>query len=256
MAVDEALLAEQSPGAAPVLRFYGWVPPAVSLGYFQVPEEEINFDGLKNIGATWVRRATGGRAVLHDDEVTYALAIREELLPGTVTESYRVVSEALVAGLQTIGVQACVAPHSEVGRQGKGSAACFDAPSWYEVVCEGRKLVGSAQVRKNGAILQHGSIPLTFDVDRLMSCLHVGSASARDRVARVLRTKAAGLADVLGHRPSAEAVCAALVFGFEAVLGVRCVSSQLTPEENDAARLLVQNKDLRGVKDVQFNRHR
>lgn len=242
MAVDEALLAAQSPGASPVLRFYSWVPPAVSLGYFQVPGKEIDFGGLGKIGATWVRRATGGRAVLHDDEVTYAVVIREELLPGTVIETYRVLSEALVAGLRALGVPATVIPHSEVDRRGGASAACFDAPSWYEVVSDGRKLVGSAQVRRNGAILQHGSIPLSFDVDRLLSTLRVGSGPSRERVARVLRAKAAGLAEVLGQRPSPEAVREAIVSGFESVLGVTFVASGLTPQENEAARLLAAGK--------------
>ena len=170
MALDEALLEWHSKGEIPpTIRFYGWNPPTLSIGYFQKAEKEINFDKVKELGLGFVRRPTGGRGVLHDEELTYSVIVSEEYpnMPKTVTEAYRVISEGLLEGFRSLGLEAYFAiPRSEEEKnslKNPRSSVCFDAPSWYELVVEGRKIAGSAQTRQKGVILQHGSILLEID---------------------------------------------------------------------------------------------
>ena len=153
MALDEALLQHyvnslvKGEHPAPTLRFYGWQPPCLSLGYAQRAEREVDFEGCTRLGVDWVRRPTGGRAILHDwSELTYSLTAMEHepYLKGGVLESFRKISGALVEGLHRLGVEAETA-----GKEARGAstAACFDAPSAYEITFGGRKLIGSAQAR-------------------------------------------------------------------------------------------------------------
>ena len=240
MGVDEALMEQLNRGGNPVLRFYTWERPTVSLGYFQKPLEELDLDGLKQIRGEWVHRPTGGRAVLHDDELTYAVVIREEDLPGNVVETYRVLSQALVQGLCNLGVPAAMA--RDTLPLTSGSAACFDAPSWYEVVAEGRKLIGSAQVRRNGVILQHGSIPITFSVERLLNCLRFSQPRLRERTGRILQTKAGALSDFLPQRPELGAIMQACQQGFTQVHNIEFVTEDLKPGECQRAKELAVSK--------------
>ena len=138
MAVDEAIMTmvgrKESP---PTLRIYGWDPPALSLGYFQ-RAAEVDLTACRSRGVDVVRRPTGGRAILHDQEVTYSLSLPEDLpwLPRGVTEAYRLIAGGLVRGLKILGVPVEMAP---AGRRGAGkTAACFDAPCSYEIVARGR----------------------------------------------------------------------------------------------------------------------
>ncbi len=241
MGVDEALMEEMVPGKLPVLRFYTWERPTISLGYFQKKADELDSAALQALGGESVHRPTGGRAVLHDDELTYAVVIREEDLPGNVIETYRVLSQALVHGLRILGVPAEVAHDTRPTRR-SASAACFDAPSWYEVIAGGRKLIGSAQVRRNGVILQHGSIPITFDVERLLSCLRFSRPDLRARTARILAVKAGALCDFLGERPTEATIVKALREGFAMTHNIEFDSDQLTPSEQQRATELAKTK--------------
>jgi lipoate-protein ligase A len=170
MAVDEELLARAQAGETmPVLRFYGWDPPAVSLGRFQRMESAVNAEACKRLGFDIVRRITGGRAVLHRQELTYSITARADnpLFPSTVLGTYKVIATGLLAGLQNIGI-----PAEMVSRGGRHAAlvekkpndpACFSSPSWYEILVNNKKIVGSAQRRMRGAFLQHGSILIDHD---------------------------------------------------------------------------------------------
>ncbi len=180
MALDEALWQhyadrlEAGERPAPLVRLYGWEPAALSLGYAQRAEREVDFEACARLGIDWVRRPTGGRAILHDwGELTYSLiaASDDPEFSGGVLESYRKISGALVEGLQGLGVAAELADKHRRGEDGAATAACFDAPSAYEVTWQGRKLIGSAQARRRGALLQQGTILLTVDVEKLFTVL-------------------------------------------------------------------------------------
>ncbi len=158
MAVDDILLDTVRAGAGPILRTYQWQPPAVSIGYAQRVDEAIDVDGCRARGIDLVRRTTGGRAVLHWNELTYTIHCADGEGPAAhpLQESSRLLGQCLADGLRRIGVDACV----ERGQPGPGSrrGACFASTSRWELTCGGRKLVGSAQRRTRGALLQHGSI--------------------------------------------------------------------------------------------------
>jgi lipoate-protein ligase A len=178
MALDEAMLLLHEAGETPpTLRVYGWQAPTLSLGYAQHSAKEVNLDACRHYGVTVVRRPTGGRAVLHDDEVTYSVVMPLTLVDGaqTLTEHYRRIGLALSAALRQVGVPVHLArpQRPATTRHTPTSPACFAALSRYELSVNGKKLVGSAQKRAQHALLQHGSIPLTLDRQRLFHCLHV-----------------------------------------------------------------------------------
>ncbi|HHW14117.1 MAG TPA: lipoate--protein ligase family protein [Firmicutes bacterium] len=244
MAMDEAVLEAVGRGdAPPTLRFYGWDPPALSLGYFQDREREVDLAGCAAQGFDCVRRPTGGRAVLHAEEVTYALVVPETHpgFGGSISETYRAIGEGLAAGLRRLGVPAEMAPAERRGGWER-SAACFDSPSFYELVVDGRKLVGSAQVRRFGAILQHGSILLRFDVDQLLRCLAMAPGSGRERLRRGLVAHVASLEQVLGRVPGFAEVAAAVAAGMAEAFGVKLVPGELTPAERGRAEELAREK--------------
>jgi lipoate-protein ligase A len=170
MAVDEELLARAQAGEqTPVLRFYAWSPPAVSLGRFQKIEEAVNADACKRLGFDIVRRVTGGRAVLHRDELTYSIVspIDNPLFPPSVLGTYKIIATGLLAGLRNLGIPAEMVSHGNrhAGLVDKtdDNPSCFSSPSWYELVVNGKKIIGSAQRRLSGAFLQHGSILISYD---------------------------------------------------------------------------------------------
>lgn len=246
MAVDEALQHSCLEGdSGPILRFYQWDPACLSLGYFQDAEKEVNLDGLKTEGVDLVRRATGGKAVLHDDELTYSVVIGEKDLPGSVLQTYHRLSEALVEGLRTMGVPATLAAleHGVTSRDARfRQAACFSAPSWFEVLSGGKKVIGSAQNRKGGVILQHGSIPFTFDADKLVRCIKTSSPEQAARTESLLRKKAAGVSEILGRDVPREELERHLVAAFKTILGWELEERSLTQAETAEADRLSEEK--------------
>ncbi|MGI9952379.1 biotin/lipoate A/B protein ligase family protein [Moorellaceae bacterium AZ2] len=233
MAVDEAILQEhQAGGVPPTVRFYGWDPPTISLGYGQSLEKEIDVAALEKRGLGLVRRLTGGRAVLHDREVTYSIVVREDhpLVEGGVLPSYLRIARVLARGLQSLGAQVEVAS----GRKNIGehsSAACFDAPSWYEITVGGRKLVGSAQTRKGGVLLQHGSIVLQLNAEDLFAVLRFSSPARRQKLQEKFGLQACGLWEVLGRPVDPAEVKEAITRAFAEVYAVHLVPGELTPRE-------------------------
>src|SRR4051812_42542424 len=206
MALDEALLNWHSEGKIPpVIRFYGWNPPTLSIGYFQKVEKEIDLEAVKKHGLGFVRRPTGGRGVLHEHELTYSVIVSEEYpdMPETVTEAYRVISGGVLEGFRNLGLDArfSVPETREQNAELRTpkSGVCFDAPSWYELVVEGKKIAGSAQTRQKGVILQHGAILLSLDEDKLVSLFKFKSEKLRERVRLSLPQKAVAI-DRLANR--------------------------------------------------------
>lgn len=241
MAIDEAiLLAMAQNQAPPTLRFYGWQPATLSLGYAQSYVKEVNEEACRRAGIDIVRRPTGGRAVLHQYELTYSVIAPEndERVAGTVIESYLKISQALLEGLRAVGIPAEMVAHGEM--EGLGSSACFDAPSWYELVVDGRKLVGSAQVRKDGILLQHGSIILQFDAELLFDVLNFSSEEMRQRLLRGFKRKACALDEVWTRPVTVAELERAICQGFRNVLAVGLDESDLTAYELELVEELVR----------------
>lgn len=249
MAIDEAIMLAHAAGQVPpTLRFYTWQPSAVSLGYFQRAASEIDLDACRERGIDVVRRLTGGRAVLHDVELTYSLVVRENHpgIPPTITASYLYFSSGLLAGLTRMGVTAGLnIPRSAYGQReriGHASAACFDAPAHYEITVAGRKLVGSAQVRKDGVILQHGSLLLRFCPQTLAAVLRAPTAEARARLAEMLTKRAVGLVEILGHNVDWMEIGQIMTQGFDEVLDGGLAPGHLTDREQTSAQELAAGK--------------
>ena len=172
MAVDESLAESVAAGdALPTLRFYRWQPAAVSLGRHQ-SVTDVDAEKIAERGYELVRRTTGGRAILHTDELTYSVTAPadEPRMAGGVMDAYLLMSNGLLAGLEGVGLAAQKAA-GDVRAGADVSAACFEVPSAYEITASGRKLMGSAQSRRKGYVLQHGSLPLTGDITRLVDVL-------------------------------------------------------------------------------------
>ena len=168
MAVDETLLRCMAPSGAPVLRLYGFAPACVSVGRFQ-RLADLGDDGARQRdGVGVVRRPTGGRAVLHDDEVTYAVIIgRDHLHPFTKRSAYRVSAELLLRLLNALGVRGAVQEGDGAASAANAAPDCYRATGEYEITVGDRKLVGSAQITTRDAALQHGSIPLSASYARI-----------------------------------------------------------------------------------------
>lgn len=246
-AIAEACAAGDSP---PTLRFYRWSPPAISIGRHQ-NAAEIDHAQVAELGYEIVRRTTGGRAILHVDELTYSVAASKDhpIMGGGVMDSYLRISNALLAGLNNLNINV-----DKVGadvRAGKDvSAACFEVPSAYEITVNGRKLMGSAQSRRAGYVLQHGTLPLTGDVTRLIPLLTL-SASEKDALTKQLAERACTLADALDvdeddPQVAFGTVVAAICDGFRTTLGVELdvprPHKQLLPSELRRAAVLIREK--------------
>jgi lipoate-protein ligase A len=219
MAADVALLDEVAAGASPALRLYRWRTPAVSLGRFQ-PDDDVDDEGCARLGVDVVRRPTGGKAILHGSDLTYAVAMpRPGGAAGSVDGVYCTVAGALVAGLGRLGVQAAIARGDAGAARGP---ACFTSMQGADLRVGNRKVCGSAQVRRGGsvperprgAVLQHGSLlldRLPFDETAVLRCN--GDTAAELRRSTVTLRE-------LGVAPDYRATASALVEAFAATLDV------------------------------------
>jgi lipoate-protein ligase A len=240
MAVDEVLLDGVANGAAPTLRFYGWLPPCLSLGYFQ-RFEVVDSNACRTMGIDVVRRPTGGRAILHDAELTYSLALPVSVLGQDrgILPSYHRISRALQAGLDALGVRTTMAPESAAPVAAEHGPICFDRPSAHEILLDGRKLVGSAQVRRGNAILQHGSILIEPRLERLLACLR-RSPIDPPATPEALQASVVGLAE-LGIRDR-NRLAAAIASAVEREFLGRLVPGGLSQAENEAVEGLATDK--------------
>ena len=235
MAMDEALLNWHSEKLIPpVIRFYEWEPATLSIGYFQQVHKDIDVDEVRRQGLGFVRRPTGGRAVLHEHELTYSIIVEEDYpnMPQSVTEAYRVLSEGLLLGFRNLGLDAYfsvpdTAEKKEDLKRPK-SAVCFDAPSWYELVVEGRKVAGSAQTRQKGVILQHGAILLDMDEEKLLSLFKFADEEAREKMRQKLPEKAVAMNRLVDKPFTIEQCVGAFKSGFQDSLGIELIPYELT----------------------------
>lgn len=243
MAVDEAVLTSVSRGLAPpTIRFYRWSPPAVSLGYFQSLQKELDLAACRKADVDVVRRLTGGRAVLHQYELTYSIVVPEDnaKVAGSILEAYLAISGGLVEGLAELGITAELAAGTKPGAV--ASAVCFEAPSMYELVVGGKKLVGSAQTRRSGCLLQHGSILIELDPDLLFSIFNYDTEESRNQAKKLFLAKATCIKDILGYTPDPARLIACFTNGFSRGLGIRLREQQLAAAELTLARELSSGK--------------
>ena len=247
MAIDEAIMIAHREGLVPpTIRFYQWSPPAVSLGYFQDLQKEIDVDVCQDMGIDIVRRPTGGKAVLHDKELTYSFIIRENhpLVNNSILETYKKISGGMIRGLSYIGVMAELVPLREKPEihHSDFKSICFSVPSQYEVQVEGKKIVGSAQVRKREIVLQHGSLLIELEKDKLFSVFNFPSAQIRERFKK--RFNATSLEEILKRKINFSELSEILPRGFEKEFGVRLLEGKLTEQEEKISKELLENKYL------------
>jgi lipoyl(octanoyl) transferase len=240
MALDRAIADAVAEGVAPpTLRFYAWRPTCLSMGRRQ-PLDGVDLPRCASDGVDVVRRPTGGWAILHADELTYSVAARgdDPRTTGAVLDAYRKLSAGLLAGLRRLGADASMTPEDPFGVHNT-SAACFEVPSAYEITVTGRKLMGSAQTRSQGRVLQHGSLPLDGDIARVARYLAYANEDERERLRLHLSERAATLSDVVGHRVSFEQAAEAMSAGFASALNLELVPTQYTAAELVTAESLL-----------------
>lgn len=235
MALDESLLLNVTD--SPVLRFYGWSPHCLSLGYGQ-RSRIVDRERLQGRGCTLVRRPGGGGAILHAQELTWCLVLpaAHPLAAGSLLSGYRRIAGVLCAALQSMGITAEI--NQEKIRR-RDSMVCFETPAPFEIAAGGRKLLGSARVQRRHAILQHGSLPLTGDVAAICELLAYPDERARNQAMQRLRRRATTLTEVSGGNAiDAAGVAAAIVAAFSDMHDVCLVESCLTDAELAQARAL------------------
>ncbi len=219
MAIDEALLLLNSEGKSPnTVRFWRWQPSAVSLGCFQSVEREVDLQAAKRHGIDVVRRITGGGAVFHDygGELTYSVVCRQEDVPQDIIESYKLICDGLVRGLGLLGLR-----------------AEFRAVN--DVQVNGRKISGSAQTRRWGSVLQHGTVLVSPDVRLMFELLRVSPEKISDKFIASVFERVTTVERETGRRPSFDEVRNAMIEGFEKSLGIGFVSGELTAQELELA---------------------
>jgi lipoate-protein ligase A len=211
MALDEALMGSE----LPVLRMYSWSPPAVSIGYFQRVDEEVDEDACRRLGIDIIRRQTGGGAVFHDRELTYSIVSRK--YPQNIMESYRWICDAIIDGLSTLGIHAEFSPLNDI-------------------VVGGKKISGCAQTRKRGVLLQHGTILLGVDVEMMFSILKVPSEKMRGKLISDVKARVAPLG--ISFREASEAIKR----GVGIKMGAELVPDEPTAKELKTAADLARDK--------------
>ena len=218
MAIDETLLARvANKESSPAIRFYTWKPGAVSIGRFQGMDDEVNADRCKELGIDYVRRITGGGAVYHayNGEVTYSLIAPESLFSKGIRESYREICSFVVKGLGTLGISSKFVPINDI-------------------VVDGKKISGSAQTRRQGAILQHGTVLYSLNVREMFSLLNVSKEKISDKAIKSVEDR---VTCVRSHKEvTLKQLYKALLKGFTD--GLDYSMEKLTEQELDEAREL------------------
>ncbi len=245
MALDEAILLACEAGTAPpTLRVYGWQPLALSLGYAQSVSKEVNPDACHRYGIEIVRRPTGGRAVLHDDEVTYSVVMPIASQDGarSLTEHYHLIGLALAEAFTHLGLAVRLSRPQRAAKERQApSPACFAALSRYELSVSGKKLVGSAQKRGQYALLQHGSIPLSLDRQRLFQCLRV-PPKQHDALVQEAYTTMIAVHEAATTPIALDDIHEALRHGFATSLATSVIEGEVQPEEWQIAQELYTSK--------------
>jgi len=222
MAIDEAICEAIAKGASPpTIRFYRWKPSAVSIGYFQGLEDEIDLEQCKKLGVEYVRRRTGGGAVYHDPEgeITYSVLAPVSLFPKDITQSYRVICSWLVESLRLVGIESAFHPINDI-------------------MVGDKKISGNAQTRRGSVLQQHGTLLYAVDVDRMFSLLKVPDEKMKDKLIRSVKKRVTSVSAL--QSISLKEVHDALVQGF--MKEKKYEEKEITPEELSRAKILASEK--------------
>jgi len=238
MAIDEAIFqTHQKGGAPPTLRVYQWSEVALSLGRHQ-PLRDINIEECRRQNITLVRRPTGGRAVLHLNEFTYSLVVSSEFgIPSSISEAYKFLSRGLLEALVLLGLPA------EMGSRPARKpipAACFASATRSDILCGGRKVVGSAQRRQAGTLLQQGSLTIRSEAELLFSLLNMFGQDRKLALDQYL-DQTTSLEEMLGKPVGRENIVKALRMGFEKALGWSFEEGGLSHEETAISAYLEES---------------
>lgn len=244
MALDEAILEHMGRGESiSTLRLYAWEPACLSLGHAQ-PFAEVDTSRLQARGWEVVRRITGGRAILHTDELTYSVIAPndEPAIAGTVLQAYNRLAQALLLAVKNLELPVEINTGVAQNDILHNNPVCFEVPSTYEITVNGKKLIGSAQARKKEGVLQHGSLPLTGDLARICEALIFENEAARAEASKRLLARAATVESALGRAPSWETSARSFVQAFEAQLGLSLKRGELSESESKRIDELVKEK--------------
>ena len=223
MGIDEAILLSRAKGLVPnTLRFYVWSPPCVTIGYFQSLEKEIDLKAAKKFGVDFVRRYTGGGAVFHNKELTYSIVLPEKDISKNIEKSYKQICGFIISGLKELGLDAKFKPINDI-------------------VVKGKKISGNAQTRKFGFVLQHGTILMDLELDKMFSVLKVSDEKIKDKLISNAKERVCCLKD-LGVNISAQELADVLKESFKNKFGVELVEGKLSEEEFRVAERLVKEK--------------
>ncbi len=230
MGIDEAILGSvSSRRSPPTLRLYRWAPPCVTVGYFQSLEAEVDIEACRSFGVDAVRRLTGGGAVFHDAEITYSLVVPlgHELAPADILESYRRICAGLVRGLALLGIEASFEPINDVAAGGK-------------------KVSGNAQTRRQGCLLQHGTVLLDLDPERMFSLLRVPAEKLKGRLIEDVKARVTSMRALLGRELPYDEAADALRRGFAeawgASYGIELENAALSEAEAGRASALAAER--------------
>ncbi|MGB7341929.1 MAG: biotin/lipoate A/B protein ligase family protein [Phototrophicaceae bacterium] len=244
MAIDESIMQSVAIGEQkPTLRLYAWHPLCLSIGYGQ-RIRDADLDRLQAYNWGIVRRPTGGKAILHGDELTYSVSLPNDhdLAQGDIVASYRRISEALMQALVYLGLS----PASE--QQAKGNKGlgpvCFEVPSHYEITSGGKKLIGSAQVRRRNGILQHGTLPLTGDITRICEALSYADEQERQIAKQHVDDRATTLASVMGEAIAWQDAAETIVQGFADTFDIDFEVGELSDAEIEQVKALLDERYL------------
>ena len=248
MAIDEAVFYETIKNhKPPTIRFYTSNPFAITIGYFQDANKELNIEKCCREGIDVTRRITGGRAVFHIHEMTYSIAAagHEKIFPADILGAYKIISQCIARGMRDLGINASLAEEGRPYRKDEIQPCCFSTSLRNELQVNGRKICGSAQVRKKGGFLQHGLLLLDFDAEKTAELIVPDCTPLQ---VEKLKKSVTSVADELGCQVGARDVCSRIKEGFINELGIKLEDGTLTSAEEKLKDRLVKK-----YKDVNWN---
>ena len=237
MAIDEAMLLTQKASVQPTLRFYDWLQPAFTFGYFQQISEEVDVAACTAHGIEIVRRITGGGTVIHGWDVTYTLVVPHgsEKFPKDISAAYCAISDCLINGLRQLGID--VAHQIEKPITGDAPNICLTNPAQYDTLLNEKKIAGVSQRRNQTGVMYQGYIALNLPTSDVLAL--ASRQVSFDRLASGKSTAINQSRSTPIYRKQLED---AVVLGFEETLGVQFVKAELSPQEIETAESLAQTK--------------